>query len=253
MKMNNYRNIETIYTVKTNEPLTHKTWRMRLSGDTSELTSAGQFVNLRIDGKYLRRPISVSDYREGELTLLYDVVGAGTKAMSEMKPGTQINTLTGLGNGFNENIATSRPVLLGGGIGCAPLLNLARKLQKRGIEPTVILGFNTAADVAMKEDFREIGIEAVVCTVDGTEGVKGFVTDAIKALPFLPDYFYACGPTPMLRAVCLGLDFPGEVSLESRMGCGFGACMCCSIETKDSAKRICKDGPVFTKDELIWK
>ena len=124
--MNNYRNIETIYTVKTNEPLTHKTWRMRLSGDTSELTSAGQFVNLRIDGKYLRRPISVSDYREGELTLLYDVVGAGTKAMSEMKPGTQINTLTGLGNGFNENIATSRPVLLGGGIGCAPLLNLAR-------------------------------------------------------------------------------------------------------------------------------
>lgn len=251
--MNKYRNIETVYTVVSNERLTHKTWRMRLNGDTGEITRAGQFVNLLIEGKYLRRPISVSDYKEGELTLLYDVVGAGTKAMSEMAPGTPINTLTGLGNGFSEDYPTERPVLLGGGIGCAPLLNLARKLQKRGIEPTVILGFNTAADVAMKDDFKAIGIDAIICTVDGTEGVKGFVTDAIAALPFSPDYFYACGPTPMLRAVCTQLGFPGEVSLESRMGCGFGACVCCSIETKDSAKRICKDGPVFSKDELIWK
>lgn len=251
--MKNYRNIETVYTVISNEQLTHKTWRMRLSGDTSEITRAGQFVNLLIEGKYLRRPISVCDYREGELVLLYDVVGAGTKEMSAMKPGTKINTLTGLGNGFNEGLAVERPLLLGGGIGCAPLLNLARKLQDRGIEPTVILGFNTAADVAMKEDFRELGLEAIVCTVDGSEGVKGFVTDAIKDLPFQPDYFYACGPMPMLRAVCTSLSFPGEVSLESRMGCGFGACMCCSLETKDSAKRICKDGPVFIKDELIWK
>ncbi len=251
--MKNYRNIETVYTVTANEPLTHKTWRMRLSGDTSELTRAGQFVNLMIDGKYLRRPISVSDYNSGELMLLYDVVGSGTKAMSEMKPGTEINTLTGLGNGFTEDMDTEHPVLLGGGIGCAPLLNLARKLLARGITPTVILGFNTAKDVAMKEDFKEIGLDAIICTVDGSDGVKGFVTDAINALPFRPDYFYACGPMPMLRAVCTGLDFPGEVSLESRMGCGFGACMCCSIETKDSAKRICKDGPVFSKDELIWK
>ncbi|MDE5807895.1 MAG: dihydroorotate dehydrogenase electron transfer subunit [Muribaculaceae bacterium] len=251
--MNKYRNIETIYTVISNEQLTHKTWRMKLVGDTSEITRAGQFVNLLIEGKYLRRPISVCDYKEGELTLLYDVVGGGTREMSEMKPGVKVNTLTGLGNGFNEGVATVHPVLLGGGIGCAPLLNLARKLQKRGIEPTVILGFNTAADVAMKEDFKEIGVEAMVCTVDGSEGVKGFVTDAIKDLPFQPDYFYACGPMPMLRAVCTSLGFPGEVSLESRMGCGFGACMCCTLETKDSAKRICKDGPVFTKDELIWK
>ncbi|MDE6682244.1 MAG: dihydroorotate dehydrogenase electron transfer subunit [Muribaculaceae bacterium] len=251
--MKNYRNIETVYTVTANEPLTHKTWRMRLSGDTSELTRAGQFVNLMIDGKYLRRPISVSDYNSGELMLLYDVVGSGTKTMSEMKPGTEINTLTGLGNGFTEDMDTEHPVLLGGGIGCAPLLNLARKLLARGITPTVILGFNTAQDVAMKEDFKEIGLDAIICTVDGSDGVKGFVTDAINALPFRPDYFYACGPMPMLRAVCTGLDFPGEVSLESRMGCGFGACMCCSIETKDSAKRICKDGPVFSKDELIWK
>ncbi|MDE6296361.1 MAG: dihydroorotate dehydrogenase electron transfer subunit, partial [Muribaculaceae bacterium] len=174
--MNNYRNIETKYTVTSNEPLTHKTRRMRLSGDTSELTRAGQFVNLQIDGKYLRRPISVSDYSAGELMLLYDVVGTGTKAMAEMKPGTVINTLTGLGNGFNEDAPVENPVLLGGGIGCAPLLNLARKLQARGITPTVILGFNTRADVVMKEDFREIGIKAIICTVDGSEGVEGFVT-----------------------------------------------------------------------------
>lgn len=251
--MSEYRNIETLYTVVSNEPIATKTWRMRLTGDTGELTRAGQFVNILIEGKYLRRPISVSDYKEGELMLLYDVVGAGTKSMSEMKPGTKVNTLTGLGNGFNEDEPTLRPVLLGGGIGCAPLLNLARKLLARGIKPTVILGFNTAADVVMTDDFAELGIEAIICTVDGSLGVKGFVTDAIRILPDSPDYFYACGPMPMLRAVCTGLDFNGEVSLESRMGCGFGACMCCSIETKDSAKRICKDGPVFRKEELIWK
>lgn len=239
--------------MESNEALTHKTWRMRLSGDTSELSRAGQFVNLQIEGKYLRRPISVSDYKEGEMMLLYDVVGSGTKAMSEMKPGTQINILTGLGNGFHEDEPTRRPVLLGGGIGCAPLLNLARKLQARGLEPTVILGFNTKKDVTMQSDFREIGIEPLICTVDGSEGIKGFVTDGIATLPETPDYFYACGPMPMLRAVCLGTDIPGEVSLESRMGCGFGACMCCSLETTDGAKRICKDGPVFRKEELIWK
>lgn len=251
--MNKYRNIETIYTVVSNEQLTHKTYRMVLTGDTSEISRAGQFVNLAIEGKYLRRPISICDYSEGSLTLLYDVVGKGTKEMSEMTPGTEINTLTGLGNGFNEDEDIKNPVLLGGGIGCAPMLNLARKLQKRGIEPTVILGFNTKDDVAMEEDFRAIGIEPVICTVDGTCGVKGFVTDGIREKGLKPDYFYACGPMPMLRAVCNGLDFPGEVSLESRMGCGFGACMCCSIETKDAAKRICKDGPVFRKEELIWK
>ncbi|MDE6717038.1 MAG: dihydroorotate dehydrogenase electron transfer subunit [Muribaculaceae bacterium] len=247
------RDIEKIYTVESNVRLTHKTWRMELSGDMSELTRPGQFVNLRIEGKYLRRPISVSDYDQNRLLLYYDVVGAGTKAMSEMHKGVKINTLTGLGNGFNEEAETSRPALLGGGIGCAPLLNLARRLQARGVTPTVILGFNTAADVVMEDVFREIGIEVIICTVDGTKGVKGFVTDAIKILPEEPDYFYACGPMPMLRAVCTGLEIPGEVSLESRMGCGFGACVCCSLETKDGAKRICKDGPVFRKEELIWK
>lgn len=251
--MKHYRNIETIYTVTSNEAVTHKTWRMHLSGDTTELRRAGQFVNLMIEGKYLRRPISVSDYNEEGLVLLYDVVGAGTKAMSEMKPGTKINTLTGLGNGFSEDADVEHPVLLGGGIGCAPLLNLARKLQGRGLKPEVILGFNTASDVAMKEDFRHIGIEPIICTVDGTEGVKGFVTDAVGQSPVIFDYFYACGPMPMLRAVCTALDFAGEVSLEARMGCGFGACMCCSVETKDAAKRICKDGPVFSKEELLWK
>lgn len=251
--MEKHRNIETVYRVESNVRQSHKTWRMVLSGDMSEITRAGQFVNLLIEGKYLRRPISVSDYNASHLLLYYDVVGAGTKAMSEMTEGDMINTLTGLGNGFDEDAETTRPVLLGGGIGCAPLLNLARKLQARNLSPVVILGFNTEADVVMKEDFKEIGIDPLICTVDGSEGVKGFVTDGIMTLPETPDYFYACGPMPMLCAVCTTLEIPGEVSLESRMGCGFGACMCCSLETKDGAKRICKDGPVFRKEELIWK
>lgn len=252
-RMSEYRNIETVYEVVSNDRLTHKTYRMRLSGDTRQITRAGQFVNLLIEGKYLRRPISVSDYDEAGLTLLYDVVGEGTAEMAAMLPGSRINTLTGLGNGFNEDASTERPVLLGGGIGCAPLLNLARKLQGRGLRPEVVLGFNTAADVVMEDDFRTIGIDPVICTVDGSKGVKGFVTDGIRERALSPDYFFACGPMPMLKAVCLGLGCRGEVSLESRMGCGFGACMCCSIETRDQAKRICKDGPVFLKEELIWK
>lgn len=251
--MNKYRNIETVYTVVSNERISRKTFRMVLSGDTSELTRAGQFVNLEIPGKYLRRPISVSDYDRNGLTLLYDVVGEGTREMSEMTPGTQIYTLTGLGNGFNEDTDCRKAVLLGGGIGCAPMLNLAKKLKNRGVEVNVVLGFNTAEDVVMEDDFAAVGITPVICTVDGTRGVKGFVTDGIREKGLTPDYFFACGPMPMLKAVCLGLEIPGEVSLESRMGCGFGACMCCSIETRDAAKRICKDGPIFLKEELIWK
>lgn len=251
--MKKYRNIETVYTVVSNERVSRKTFRMILEGDTSEITRAGQFVNLEIPGKYLRRPISVSDYGEGILTLLYDVVGEGTREMSKMTPGTPVNTLTGLGNGFSEDRDCRHAVLLGGGIGCAPMLNLARKLKNRGVDVSVVLGFNTAEDVVMEVDFRQLGIEPVICTVDGSKGVKGFVTDGIREKGLDPDYFYACGPMPMLKAVCQNLPFDGEVSLESRMGCGFGACVCCSIETRDSAKRICKDGPIFHKEELIWK
>lgn len=248
-----YKNIEQTYIVTANTRISAKTYRMELSGDTSGITRAGQFVNLEIEGKYLRRPISVCDYDKERLLLLYDVVGSGTEILSGYREGSRINVLTGLGNGFNEDIECKAPVLLGGGIGCAPLLNLAKKLKGKGKDVRVVLGFNTASDIVMKEDLLREGIEPIICTVDGSAGEKGFVTDGMRNKGLEADYFYACGPMPMLRALCRDLSIPGEVSLESRMGCGFGACMCCSIETATGAKRICKDGPIFRKDELLWK
>lgn len=244
------------YIILANRQLTHKTWVMTLSGDTSSITAPGQFVNIAIPGKYLRRPISICDFshERGEIVLLYDVVGEGTKAMSLMKPGESVDMLNGLGNGFSTDIKCERPLLLGGGIGCAPLMGLARALQFKGKRPIVILGYNTAADsFGMDRWFEQIGVEAFIATVDGSLGTKGFVTDVIREKKINGDYFHACGPMPMLKALCTSLDIPGEVSIESRMGCGFGACMCCSVQTADGAKRICKDGPIFRKEELIWK
>ena len=239
-----------------NMQLTHKTWVMTLHGDTAEITAPGQFVNVAIPGLYLRRPISICDFNHErcETVLLYDVVGAGTAAMSRMKPGETLDLLQGLGNGFNVSAPGERHLLLGGGIGCAPLLAMARALKTAGKTPVAILGYNTKSDsFGMQRWFEQIGVEAHIATVDGSEGTKGFVTDVIREKSIKADYFHACGPMPMLRALCLGLDMPGEVSIESRMGCGFGACMCCSVETADGSKRICKDGPVFRKEELIWK
>ena len=244
------------YEIISNRRLTHKTWVMILGGDTAKITAPGQFVNIAIPGLYLRRPISICDYSHvrGEITLLYDVVGEGTREMSRMKAGTKLNILSGLGNGFSTSSIGSSPLLLGGGIGCAPLMALARTLRQQGKNPVSILGFNTAADsFGMERWFDQIGVEAYVATVDGSLGTKGFVTDVIREKKISGDHFYACGPMPMLKALCQGLEMPGEVSIESRMGCGFGACMCCSVETADGAKRICKDGPVFRKEELIWK
>lgn len=244
------------YTIISNRRLTHKTWVMTLGGDTSAITAPGQFVNIAIPGKYLRRPISICDYshERGEVVLLYDVIGEGTKAMSEMKQGDNVDMLNGLGNGFSLDSGAESPLLLGGGIGCAPLLNLARALKRLGKNPIAILGYNKAADsFGMDKWFEEIGVEAHIATVDGSVGTKGFVTDVIREKNINGDYFHACGPMPMLKALCNGLDIPGEVSIESRMGCGFGACMCCSVETRDGSKRICKDGPIFSKEELIWK
>ena len=242
-----------LYKVVSNVKLSAKTMMMVLEGDTQYITRAGQFVNVAVEGKFLRRPISVCDYDENTITLLYDVVGEGTRAMSLMKEGTVLDLLTGLGNGFSEDEPTKRPVLLGGGIGCAPLYNLAKKLIARGVEPVVILGFNSDADVVAEDMFKELGIATYVATVDGSCGTKGFVTDVIREENVQGDYFYACGPMPMLRAVCGGLEWNGEVSLDERMACGFGVCMCCSIETKSGVKRICKEGPVFRKEDLIWK
>ena len=247
------RHKHRFFRVLSNRKVAVKTWEMVLEGDTSDFTAPGQFINIAVDGKYLRRPISVCDIQEDRLILLYDVVGEGTEGMSEMQPGSTADLLTGLGNGFNLSAPTEKPLLVGGGIGCAPLLQLARMLCAEGKRPIVVLGFTTAADVVLKKDFEDLGLKVYISTADGTEGTRGFVTHAIAANNLDFDYFYTCGPLPMLRALCETLEQPGEVSLESRMACGFGICMCCVLETKSGLKGICKAGPVFPKDELIWK
>lgn len=241
------------FKVKENRQLTSRTWALTLEGDTSDISAPGQFVNLELQGCFLRRPISVCDYAENYLYLLYDVVGKGTQKMSELIEGDTVHMLSGLGNGFNLEAETKAPVLIGGGIGVAPLLALAKQLRGRGLEPELILGFNTARDVVMTGELDREGFNYVISTADGSAGVKGFVTDALALSNGKYDYFYACGPMPMLKALTLNTEIPGELSLDERMACGFGVCMCCSLETRDGAKRICKDGPVFTKEELIWK
>ncbi|MCH5224693.1 MAG: dihydroorotate dehydrogenase electron transfer subunit [Muribaculaceae bacterium] len=241
--------------IEENRKVSSRTWFLRLRGDLTGLTRAGQFVNIGIPGKYLRRPISVSRYFTGEkeLHLLYNVAGEGTEILSEMREGEELDVLIGLGNGFSISSGIRHPLLLGGGIGAAPLVQLAVELMENGIVPQVVVGYNTKDESwGLEEQLRDLGIACHVATVDGSEGTKGFVTDAIKAKGLQFDYFYACGPMPMLKSLS-GLPEPGEMSLESRMGCGFGACMCCSLETLTGSKRICKEGPVFKKEELIWK
>ena len=247
------KRLEYRFKVTENRRLTSKTYVMRLRGEEGVIENPGQFVNLAVEGKYLRRPISICDVKGDEITLLYDVVGDGTAAMSGWEAGKEVDMLAPLGNGFDMTRSGERPLLLGGGIGIAPMYMLARLLLEQGKSPTVVLGFNTVADVAWADEFRALGVEVLVTTADGSEGIKGFVTDAEVCRDPGVSYFYACGPMPMLRAVCERLPMDGEVSLDERMACGFGVCMCCSLETKSGAKRICKDGPVFTKDELIWK
>lgn len=249
------RDIRKIFLIEENRRLSSKTWHLRLKGDVDEITAPGQFVNISIPEKYLRRPISVCKYftREKALHLLYNVVGEGTEILCEMKPGDELDLLVGLGNGFSIPDDIRRPVLLGGGIGSAPLLQLAYDLMANGVKPQVILGYNTVKDsFGFEKDFRDMGITAYVATLDGSAGTKGYVTDVIAEKKIVFDYFYACGPTPMLKAVC-NLETEGQLSLECRMGCGFGVCMCCSLTTTKGDKRICKDGPVFKKSELIWK
>jgi dihydroorotate dehydrogenase electron transfer subunit len=243
---------KNIYKVRSNVALSAKTWLMVLEGGTQYLTAPGQFVNVAIEGKFLRRPISVCDYDEQTITLLYDVVGEGTKYMSGLAEGAELDLLTGLGNGFDTEVECQRPLLLGGGVGIAPMLNLAKVLASQGKRPVVIAGCNTAADAVVAELFEQSGAEVYVATVDGSVGTKGFVTDVIreKALDF--DYLYTCGPLPMLKALYDATESPAEFSFEERMGCGFGACMGCSCKTKYGNKRICKDGPVLKREEIIW-
>ena len=241
---------KSIFTVASQRLLAPGTCELTLCGDTEGLDVPGQFVNIRIDGLYLRRPISVCDCRPGYLTLIYKVVGAGTEILSRMEQGEALDLLTGLGNGYDLNVSGREPLLIGGGAGVPPMYLLARKLTEQGKHVTVILGFNTAAEVFYEEEFQALGACVIVATADGTRGVKGFVTDAMDGLAYT--YFYTCGPAPMLKAVYDRSETDGQFSFEERMGCGFGACVGCTCRTKYGNKRICRDGPVLTKEEIIW-
>jgi len=242
---------QSIFTVLSNEALTDSVYKMVLSGDTSAITASGQFVNIQLDGMFLRRPISVCDYDEKTLTIVYKVVGKGTEAMSTMSAGRQLDILTGLGNGYDLSLSGNRPVLLGGGVGVPPMYNLAKKLMAQGKQVRVILGFNTKSEIFFEDEFKALGCDVTVTTVDGSYGVKGFVTTALEAMEYT--YFYTCGPEPMLKAVYKTANTSGQMSFEERMGCGFGACMGCSCKTLTGYKRICKEGPVMKKEEILWE
>lgn len=240
------------YTILSNERLADQIYIMVVEGDTSHITTPGQFVNIELQGKFLRRPISVCDYDDATITLIYKVVGRGTDQMKCMAVGQELDMLTGLGNGFSPDSSSRRPILVGGGVGVPPLYNLAKTLLAAGKDVTVVAGFNKASEVFYEEEFRGLGAKLYIATADGSRGTKGFVTDAIRINGIEYDYMYACGPVPMLRA--LAEQFPGEgqFSFEERMGCGFGGCMGCTCKTKYGYKRICKEGPVLTTDEIIW-
>ena len=242
---------QSIFTIKANEALTSNVYKMLLVGDTSDITNCGQFVNVKLDGLFLRRPISVCDCEGDTLTLIYKVVGKGTEQMCEMKAGDTLDVLTGLGNGYDTSLSGDAPLLLGGGVGVPPLYMLCKKLIREGKKPTVILGFNTKDEVFCKEEFAKLGVKVAVTTVDGSMGVKGFVTDAMKDEKY--SYFYTCGPEPMLKAIYKASETEGQFSFEERMGCGFGACMGCSCKTITGYKRICKEGPVMKKEEILWQ
>lgn len=238
------------FIIESNRSLCQDIYRMTLSGDTSCITSPGQFVNIELVGKYLRRPISVCDVDGELLTLVYKIVGGGTKQLSEMVKGEELDLLSGLGNGFSLDNPSQKPLLVGGGVGIPPLYNLAKRVLSSGVKPTVLLGFNTSSQAFMVDDFKALGVDVVVTTMDGSMGVKGLITAALPAIDF--DYTYSCGPIPMLKALSDNTSVSGEFSFEERMGCGFGACVGCTCKTKYGNKRICKDGPVLKKEEIIW-
>ena len=242
---------QSIFQITENIPLTENVYRMRLIGDLSEIKSPGQFVNIRLSGYFLRRPISVCDFGENTVTIIYKTVGDGTKYLSALKSGDKLDVLTGLGNGFDVGSGGERPLVIGGGVGVPPMYGLAKRLISENKKPVCVLGFNKETDVFYKKEFEDLGAEVYIATADGSVGEKGFVTDVIKNLSGYT-YYYACGPLPMLKAVYDTAKTSGELSFEERMGCGFGACMGCSCKTKYGNKRICKDGPVLKKEEIIW-
>lgn len=239
-----------LFKIDYNVPLTENVFKMRLLGDVSDITAPGQFINIKLDGLYLRRPISVFDTDSESVTIIYKVVGKGTEQMSAMTQGETLDVLTGLGNGYDTSLCKNHAVLLGGGVGVPPLYMLAKKLISEDKKVTVILGFNNEHEVFCEDDFKALGADVSVTTVDGSYGVKGFVTDA---MPENYDHFFTCGPEPMLKAVYKASTTSGQFSFEERMGCGFGACMGCSCKTITGYKRICKDGPVMLKEEILWE
>ena len=238
-----------VFKIKNNKKIAKNVFEIKLEGNTDAITKSGQFVNIQLDGLYLRRPISVCDYSKNSLTLVYKVVGKGTEQLSKMEKG-DLDVLVGLGNGYDTELSGKEPVLIGGGVGVPPLFNLCKKLLAEGKKPIVILGFNTKDEIFYEEEFKKLGVDVHVTTVNGEYGIKGFVTDALKNINYT--YFYTCGPEPMLKAVYNSTATSGQLSFEERMGCGFGACMGCTCKTKYGNKRICKDGPVLVKEEIIW-
>ena len=240
---------QSFFEILTNTPLTSSVYKMTLQGDTSAITAPGQFVEIALPGKFLRRPISVNDWTETSLTLIYKVVGHGTEQMAALPAGTRLDLLTGLGNGYDTSRSGETPVLVGGGVGVPPLYALCKKLLAQGKKPSVILGFNKESEIFLKQEFEALGVPTYIATADGSVGTKGFVTDVLRNLHY--SYFYSCGPLPMFRAMEAVVTTSGQYSLEERMGCGFGACMGCSIQTKSGAKRVCKDGPVFIREEVF--
>lgn len=240
-KQNNYK-------ILSNEKIAKDVYKMILEGDTQYITAPGQFINIKLDGKFLRRPISVCDCDENTITIIYKVVGSGTEYMAQLVSGEVLDVLTGLGNGYDISKST-KPLLIGGGVGVPPMYMLAKKLIESRQKPIVILGFNTKEEIFFEEEFSALGCDVRVTTVDGSYGIKGFVTDAF---PDNYDYFYTCGPMPMFKAIENTVKTSGQYSFEERMGCGFGACMGCSCKTKYGNKRICKDGPVLEREEIIW-
>ena len=241
---------QDLYKVTLNKKIAKNTYKMILSGDTGALTATGQFVNIKLDGFFLRRPISVCDWDSERITLIYKVVGDGTEKMAEIKTGETLDVLTGLGNGYNTEKSGDKPVLIGGGVGVPPLYALCKKLIGEGKKVSVILGFNSADEVFLKDDFEKAGADVYITTADGSVGTKGFVTDVLPTLEYT--YFYTCGPMPMFKAIEKTAVTSGQYSFEERMGCGFGACMGCSCKTKYGNKRICKDGPVLEREEIVW-
>ena len=242
---------QSIFEILSNEALTSSVFRMVLQGDTSAITAPGQFVNIRLDGMFLRRPISVCDYDDTTLTIVYKVVGKGTEQMAAMAPGTKLDILTGLGNGYDLTLCGESPVLIGGGVGVPPMYNLAKKLLEMGKKVSVILGFNTKDEIFYEEEFKALGASVTVTTVDGSYGIQGFVTTPLVDMEY--SHFCACGPEPMLKALYKASKTSGQMSFEERMGCGFGTCMGCSCKTLTGYKRICKDGPVMKKEEILWE